>query len=302
MYDADFAYLAAVSPKKGQRTSVSAEAWEAAKPAVFEAPVYPKTDEQVWLLAQVLRQQAIFNGLDQDALMVVVHAMCATEAQPGELLIREGEEGDYLFVVDVGELECTKEGVGFLKTYVQGEVFGELALLYNCPRTATIMATVPSRCWKLDRASFNHIVRDAAANRLERYRSFVSSVSLLRGLDTYEQTKLAEALRAVAFPPGSVIIQQGDVADDMFFIERGSVQAIARREDGSEVSFTHTVGDYFGELALLYNQARSATVVALDDVECLVVDRRTFTGLLGSLKGRLLNESQRYSNADATGT
>ena len=72
-----------------------------------------------------------------------------------------------MYVLESGSLLCTKLFKGNteptkLKEYVPGEGFGELALLYNCPRAATIKATVDSKVWRLDRDTFNHIVKDAA--------------------------------------------------------------------------------------------------------------------------------------------
>ena len=72
-----------------------------------------------------------------------------------------------MYVLESGSLECSKvfkpgQPATVLKTYVPGEGFGELALLYNAPRAATITATEESVCWRLDRGTFNHIVKDAA--------------------------------------------------------------------------------------------------------------------------------------------
>ena len=81
-------------------------------------------------------------------------------------VINEGDFGDCLFVVDSGCLECYKKMSDgeekLVKTYHEGETFGELALLYNCPRAARIMTVEDSRLWKLDRNTFNVIVKDAA--------------------------------------------------------------------------------------------------------------------------------------------
>jgi len=72
-----------------------------------------------------------------------------------------------MYVLESGSLKCTKVFPGttepkMLKTYMPGEGFGELALLYNCPRAATITALETSVVWKLDRDTFNNIVKDAA--------------------------------------------------------------------------------------------------------------------------------------------
>jgi cAMP-dependent protein kinase regulator len=85
----------------------------------------------------------------------------------GEYIIKQGDNGDCLYIVDSGELDCTKRFPSnpnedkFLKTYKSGEAFGELALLYNAPRAATIKAKTDSVLWCLDRDTFNNIVRES---------------------------------------------------------------------------------------------------------------------------------------------
>ena len=60
-----------------------------------------------------------------------------------------------------------------MKTYAEGESFGELALLYNAPRAATISAKTDAITFMLDRETFNYIVKDAAANKRNKYEEFL---------------------------------------------------------------------------------------------------------------------------------
>ena len=109
---------------------------------------------------------------------IVVDAIEEVKVKAGEIVIREGDQGDCMYVLEQGSLNCTKVFPGqseptHLKTYVPGEGFGELALLYNAPRAATITAETDSFLWKLDRDTFNNIVKDAAAIKRQRYEDFL---------------------------------------------------------------------------------------------------------------------------------
>ena len=90
-----------------------------------------------------------------------------------------------------------------MKTYEPGEFFGELALLYNAPRAASIIAKTACQLWALDRATFNHIVKDAAMRKREKYEKFLLAWELLKEItDPYEKIKIADALSTKTFENG----------------------------------------------------------------------------------------------------
>jgi len=98
----------------------------------------------------------MFSGLDEPEKLIVVDAMAEHHAITGEVVIKEGDEGDSLYVVGSGTLTCTKVFKGSntptkLKVYKPGEAFGELALLYNAPRAATITSDGECVLYALDR-------------------------------------------------------------------------------------------------------------------------------------------------------
>jgi cAMP-dependent protein kinase regulator len=284
--------------KRGQRTSVSAEAYGAwnQMDATFVPPFYEKSPEHEDFFLQLLSRNPIFAALPAASIRLVIGAIFPHDSARGEIVIQEGDDGDYLFFVESGELECSKGALGVIKIYGPGDVFGELALLYNSPRAATIVALQPSRLWKLDRTTFNKIVRDVAAAQVERIRSFIMSVPMFTSLDLYEQTKLAEAMREVVYNAGDVILQQGESGDNMFWIEEGVAQAQKYEPDGQVTVMDHGPGDYFGELSLLNDSVRAANVIALSQVHCWSIDRKTFTNLMGSLKDILEQSSARYES------
>ena len=129
----------------------------------------------------------MFNSLEEKEFDIVVDSIEEVKVKPGQVLIKEGDEGDCLYVVEQGTFDCTKKGA-FLKEYHPGDGFGELALLYNVPRAATITAKTDGVIWKLDRDTFSHIVKDAAAQKRTKYEKFLSSVPILKSMDPYERS------------------------------------------------------------------------------------------------------------------
>merc|ERR1719446_503795 len=130
-----------------------------------------------------------------------------------EIVIIQGDSGDFLFVIESGILDCKIKVDGadkVVKTCEAGDVFGELALLYNCPRAASVDAQEKCTLWQLDRETFNNIVKEAAQKKRQRYDAFLARVPLLASMDAYERSQLADALRPESFTDGGVICKQGD--------------------------------------------------------------------------------------------
>merc|ERR1719198_1191764 len=219
--------------------------------------------------------------------------MAEVKAAKGQRVIEQGENGDYLFIIESGKFECKikiDDGEKVVKTCEAGDVFGELALLYNCPRAASVEAAEDCVTWKLDRETFQQVVADGASKRRTKYVEFLKKVSLLETMEDYERGQIADALKPETAAAGAEIIKQGDPGNTFYIIEEGKCVAI---KDGKEV-MTYQTGAFFGELALLSSDPRAATVQAVTEVSLLTLDRRTFTRMLGSLEGILTRHKEAY--------
>lgn len=118
--------------------------------------------------------------------------------------------------------------------------------------------------WSLDRETFNNIVKEAAVKKRERYEAFLKSVDILKQIEPYELSQVCDALKPKKFKAGDYIIKQGDIGDDFYILEDGEAHAEKVFNEGEEakVVLEYQRGGYFGELALLRNEPRAASVLA----------------------------------------
>ena len=208
----------------------------------------------------------------------------------GQYVIKQGEDGSELFVVESGTLSCSKIFKGkteatFLKKYEAGDSFGELALLYNAPRAASIASDSESLLWCLDRETFNHIVKDSSRKRREKYENFLEKVKILKGMEPYERSVLSDAFVEESFKAGEFIIRVGEEGHKFYLIEEGECIATIHtaEEESKEVMKYDTQGQYFGERSLLKNEPRAANIICKTDVKVVSIDRHSFKRLKGPL-------------------
>jgi len=285
--------------RTGNRQSVSAEAygdWNKQN-KTFVPPVYEKTEEQMTRIRDILDKSFIFTCVDDKQQEVLLKAMNKVTLKPEDKVITEGDAGDFLFVVDEGKLICYKESIGegtVLKTCVGGDIFGELALLYNCPRAASVKAKADCLLWKLDRDTFNNIVVTAADKKRQQSKDFLAKVPLLEGFDAADLSNLSDVLVPKKMRKDQEVVKQGDEGDEFYIVEEGGLVAL---KDGTQV-MEYKPGDYFGELALLNASSgvRQATIKATSDsVRLLSLKRDAFKRMLGNLEEILKKRANAYT-------
>jgi cAMP-dependent protein kinase regulator len=280
-----------------RRTSVSAESLNPASSAAdnFTPPFHQKTQDQLSRLKSAVSGNFLFSHLDDDQSAMVLGALHEKPIPTkGIKVISQGDVGDYFYVVEngsfdiyvnkSGKVEAGMDGVGDKVGSVgPGGSFGELALMYNAPRAATVTSTEPSTLWALDRITFRRILMDSAFQRRRMYEGFLEEVPLLSTLTPYERSKIADALETKKYPPGTTIIQEGDVGESFFLLESGEAQVFKRGLDHAVNQYKK--GDYFGELALLNDAPRAASVISKTEVKVATLGKNGFQRLLGPVEG-----------------
>ena len=293
--------------KRGQRSSVSAEVFGLYnKKSAFKPRVIPKKDSQKETIRKRCLQSFIFNSLEDQDFTQVIDAFEEKRFNAGDYVIKEGDQGDVVYLVDTGELDCEKtfkkgDKPTFLKTYYPGESFGELALLYNAPRAATIKAKTDCILWALDRGTFNNIVKEAAVKKREKYENSLKNVPILSTIDHYELGQICDAVNSAKAKKGDYIIKQGEKGDKFYILDEGEAYAAKVFNPGEEEQNVkdYKKGDYFGELALLRDEPRAASVIAKTDCKLITLDRLAFKRLLGPLEKLLQRNSEMYQKYNA---
>jgi cAMP-dependent protein kinase regulator len=278
---------AAVSADKSRRTSVSAGVINLASAQKHTAPVFSKTPVERERIMRCITASALFKECDGEALATICNAFEKCSYQKGAVIIKQGDlVAEHFFLLDDGKAEALI-GEAVVKKYAPGDSFGELALLYNKPRAATVRASSDAALWRLDQRTFKSTIMVSVTQKRQKYIDFLKRCALMQALDDFEINTLADSLESRVFKKDEPIVSQGDVGNDFFIIEKGNVTCY---KDGVPVLNLGS-GDYFGELALLYNQSRQATVkVASDSANVLVIDRKTFQRLMGPL-GEILKRN-----------
>ena len=172
-----------VSNAGRRRTAVSAESMSpAATTEQYSKVVYEKSPAHRLSLQDILRENFLFKGLDAEQMTTLLDAMFMATFKAGETVIEQGAEGDNYYVVFDGACDAFvggKDGAApqLVHSYSVGGSFGELALMYNAPRAATVRAASDCALFAVDRVTFKCILMDTAVKRRDEYSGFLEQAS-----------------------------------------------------------------------------------------------------------------------------
>lgn len=295
----------------GRRTSVSAESLNPTASANdnWTPPFHPKSADQEARLKKAISANFLFNHLDDEQSTQVLGALVEKPIPAkGIKVIVQGDQGDFFYVVEKGTFDVYVNPSGTLQpgldglgekvaTIEPGGSFGELALMYNAPRAATVVSAEGGcTLWALDRITFRRILMDSTFQRRRLYESFLEEVPLLSTLTRYERSKIADALETQKYPAGTTIIKEGDAGEAFYLLESGEAEAFKVGTEGAVKQYKK--GDYFGELALLNDAPRAASVVSRTEAKVAKLGKDGFQRLLGPVES-IMRRTKYEVNVDA---
>lgn len=304
----------------------------------FFPPKYEKSDEDKAALGAALTASPLFCDLarDEDDLDAIVNAISIEDFPPGDKVVQQGDKGDAVYVILRGGADCYVEpedadkpppelpdsdrGVTGTKiaTLDVGTVFGELAILWNVPRSCTVYGKAEEGCsvGRLDRNTHQNLVVHRQMDAREVKYQLIKKSPMMEMLKPEELMKLVDIVKLRMYDTGENLITQNEAGNELFILLQGeAVTKVATYWLGIEVDVQehrkYYAGGVFGERALLRGDPRAASIVAtVDNVKALVLSRGKFERLLGPMsqmqEGQYLADPRKliadfYNPGDKTG-
>ncbi|PAA93613.1 hypothetical protein BOX15_Mlig016081g2 [Macrostomum lignano] len=283
--------------QRTRRGAVSGEVYTEEDAASYVKKVVPKDYKTMGALSKAITKNVLFSHLDENERSDIFDAMFPLHRNADEVIIEQGAEGDNFYILDQGEVDIFVNG-DYISTVSEGGSFGELALIYGTPRAATVKAKTEVKLWGIDRDSYRRILMGSTIRKRKMYEEFLSKVPILENLDLWERLTVADALENVTFEDQKIVVRQGEAGEDFFIILEGVASVLQKPSENDEAVEVGRLGpsDYFGEIALLLDRPRAATVIARGPLKCVKLDRKRFERVMGPCGDILKRNIAKYNS------
>jgi CRP-like cAMP-binding protein len=234
----------------------------------------------------MFRTIPLFSKLSEADLKAVAAQSKLVSYGAGELVVEEGSPGDTFYSVRSGSVVVARGGTSERARVVArlgpGDCFGETAMLKDGVRTASVRAVTRTTVIEVSSVAFEQIVSRVGGVEFAsvlRAAGAIGKSKLFKELPPERLASLSSKFVPRSLPAGTDVVKFGDPGHEFFLIARGKVEVLS-----SEGKLLTTLGDgdHFGEIALLRNMPRTATVRTVADTLVLVLERDVFLAALQS--------------------
>lgn len=217
-------------------------------------------------IREKLSRQFLFSEMTREQRVTIVDAMDITDYDEGDIVFKQGEEGDRLYIVEHGKLESNQimknaQNPLFIKNYETGNIFGEEALLHRKIRESNVIAVTPAKQYSVDRQTYNFVIKMGNLKKREIYRNHLKTIKILGGLTDLEREALVDCMYEQKFKAGDFVFSEGDSADKLYIVTRGHCTGVKEIDGVKRHVNNYKANDYFGEIALIKNFKRPTSII-----------------------------------------
>jgi cGMP-dependent protein kinase len=228
------------------------------------------------MINNCLIKHFFMRSLDKEARKEIIKEMTLCKVEKGQIIFKQGSIGNFFYIVKEGESKLFIND-NYIKSFYQGESFGELALLHNAVRSGSVIAKDESYLYCLERRNFRKIVDHIKLLNYEENKKFINSTGILSGLDTDLKLSLANNLIKEHYESGMFVVKEGEIGGCLYLIKEGEVECSTK---GKFIRLFGK-GDHFGEKSILMDSVRTMDVRARTDCQIYSITIDTIKCLAG---------------------
>jgi voltage-gated potassium channel len=250
-----------------------------------ELPHHLRTEVLLFLHRDLLQKVAFLGGCEPHFYGALAANLKPEIYSPGDYVITVGDVGNEMYFLSKGHVQVIGANGQILVELSSGAYFGEIALLNpNEKRTASVRSLTYCDVLSLSREAFEDVlekfprageaIRAVATQRMQRQRrlEIIRTLPLVSNSPIEFLEALVNHLHSQAVMPDVSVVEEGTIGEEMYFVVKGSLRVSARGQALGSL----TEGDFFGEIGLLFDTARTATVRSTSQCELLVLRRKDF--------------------------
>lgn len=243
---------------------------------IQRVPKIPTVIESLFIKNKI-GQLPVFSDLGEEDIELMIDKMFYCRALKDDYVFKQGDFGSCFFIIDEGE--CQVEINNKKKQILlKGDKFGELALMYNAPRAASIRAVKDCFFWALDRDTFRAVLASTASQNYLSIRTFIETIELFDQFSQKQKDAIAHCAIIENFQPGQNIVTEGSAANSFYAIMCGRVESW----NDKRLIREYVAGGFFDEKVLFSNECWEFSVLTLEFTTCLVFSRETLVKVLGA--------------------
>ena len=234
-------------------------------------------------------QLPLFAALEPKSLARLLEAVTVRDVPEGEAVTTQGDDGREAWVVVRGLVKAVRQAEPdqelVLAALGPGSIVGEMALVSDAPRAASVIAVEPVRLLVLARAELERAAeREPAIGRelgafcrARMVSNLIRHSAILSAVPDRDRADLMNRFKARTFEPGELLIREGGDTEGLFLIASGSVDVTGKDADGDRLRIAELgPGDVVGEISLVLRRPATADVVATHPTVTLELTREEF--------------------------